>query len=262
MLRGEIGHEVARGSGDEGQTGQRTRSADAQALREATREPTRPPPSPRASSMDEVLYTATRLADVVWIPPRTVLVLERRTNAAGGRLAYDARALCAIAHAAGDARRARGERWTFGPLEARWRPSTHGAQGQPPLWQLRVSVPDDVQESEVSAAVDAVLGATRDRDAAAADVAQRIRLERLDQTAAGRVLHVGPHERETESVDRVRRALAGAGLDGAGGYVAVHLNDATRAPVTQLETVLLVETGGRERDEAAGAGASLRRGIG
>jgi hypothetical protein len=233
-----------------------TKPAAKAASKAATRAPAKPravragasaPKKPAAAAMPmpEALLDATVEPDLVDVPARTVLEIEG--GGAPGDAAFQA-ALAAVYGATYTLKFARkfAGRDTFrvGALEGRWTAETTQTHGRPPpstwRWQLRLGVPDDVEEAELEATI---LAATTKKGGklAGSAAAKHVHLRRLPAARLGRVLHVGPYADEPASFARLDARLAREGLAPGRAHLEVYLGDPRRVAPAKLRTVLLRE---------------------
>ncbi len=208
-------------------------------------------PTPMPMPMPAMLLDATSEPDVVDVPARSVLEIEGA--GAPGDAAFQAAlgAVYGVTYTVKFARKFAG-RPTFrvGALEGRWTAETTQAHGRPPpstwRWQVRLSVPDDVDDGEVEATIAAVIekAGKRGGKLEASAEAKRVRLRRLPATRLGRVLHVGPYADEPATFARLEARLAREGLTPGRAHLEVYLGDPRRVAPAKLRTVLLRELEG------------------
>jgi hypothetical protein len=186
---------------------------------------------------------ATRTADLVHLPARTVLSLDGAGPVDGPGFRGAADALLWLARAMNRARTLAGRApFRIGPLEARWWIDRHA----PPLlrglwlWRLRVAVPDDVRDAELAAAVVASAGRSHPRGTSDGQ-ARRVVIEHLPGGIYGRVLYAGPRVDDPVSLDRIRGALARERFGSASDHIEVYLRDPRRSSSEAAERVLLLE---------------------
>ncbi len=200
----------------------------------AAKKPTQPVP--------DALLDATRIADVVRVPARTVIAIEGAGPPEKAAFQRGVAAIYAVGFTLKFARKSKGRDFRVGPLEARW-----WAEPPPPTltlaprdtwrWQLRLGVPDSVTLDEVTEAADAVA-----KKRSGFDEVQLVRRLFIAAEMMGRILHVGPYSREGRSLDAAREAVRDAGLTPVGPHVEVYLSDPRRTASERLRTVLLLET--------------------
>lgn len=196
------------------------------------------PPLP----MPEVLLAATPTPEVVAVPARTALALDGAGPPDGPAFPRAIGALYGAAYGLKFARKARGADFKIGPLEGLW--WAEGMEGtlQAPReawrWRLRIAVPRDVSETELSAVVEAATTRKGGR-LEGSEEARRVALERIPTARVARILHVGPYADEPASFARVDQAIREAGLRRARPHVEIYLSDPRRTRPEKLRTILL-----------------------
>jgi hypothetical protein len=127
--------------------------------------------------------------------------------------------------------------YTVCKLEAQW---WHGDgspdfQNAPPdqwRWKLLIRTPEFVGASALSSA------AGKLRSKGKGDRVEDVTLESLAEGKCVQMLHVGPYEREGETVEIMHRFAEGQGYTFGGLHHEVYLSDPRRVPPERLKTVL------------------------
>ena len=101
-------------------------------------------------------------------------------------------------------------------------------------WKLMIRTPDFVTTKDVT---DAVAALTKRGKGEEAD---RVRLESLAEGQCAQMLHVGPYEREGETIDTMKAFAASKGLAFHGRHHEIYLSDPRRVPPERLKTILRV----------------------
>ena len=127
--------------------------------------------------------------------------------------------------------------FTVGPLEGLWRaddPSAFTARDkQSWQWTMMISQPDWITEDMVRSAVDA---AARKKANAAIG---KVRLHTFTEGKCVQILHIGPYDDETATLDRLHnRYLPDNGLTFNGDHHEIYLSDARRTAPAKLRTIL------------------------
>ena len=202
-------------------------------------------PAKPVSPTPPALLKARKTPDLVEVPARKVL---SRTGSGGPEEAAfsDAvGALYGVAYTLKFARKKAGLPINkVGALEGEW-----SAEGQDlPLhgvparetwrWQVRLAVPDDTTEAEVTAAIEAVTTKKRGK-LFDSEEARQVRLEALTPARFARILHVGPFADEPASFARINTLLEARGLRRELWHVEVYLSDPSRTPQARMKTALL-----------------------
>ena len=99
-------------------------------------------------------------------------------------------------------------------------------------WQLMIRTPEFVAETEVAEAAAKLIAKGKPADV------KQVKLETIDEGRCVQMLHVGPYEREGDTV-AVMGAFAGQhGLKFAGPHHEIYISDPRRMAPEKLKTVL------------------------
>lgn len=199
------------------------------------------PPLP----MPPALLGASLGPEVVDVPARTVVAIDGAGPPDAPDFGRSIGAIYGAAYGLKFARKKGGTTFKVGPLEGRW--WAEGAAEDLLLapreawrWCLRIAVPSDVSDEELSAVMVQAVSKKGGKLEGSAE-ATRVRVERLSPARLGRVLHVGPYADEPRSFARLDAAVRGAGLRPARSHLEVYLSDPRRTAPARLRTVLLRE---------------------
>lgn len=99
-------------------------------------------------------------------------------------------------------------------------------------WTLMIRLPDQASGQELEAAVEA------GRAKLSQSFAAGLRIETFAEGYAAQLLHLGPYAAERPSIERLREAIAMAGLTPAGRHHEIYLGDPRRAAPGKLRTIL------------------------
>ncbi len=99
-------------------------------------------------------------------------------------------------------------------------------------WQLLIRTPEFVSQADLNAAVAALRKRGKEGDAAL------VRLERLDEGRVIQMLHVGPYDREGDTLAVMETFAAVHGLERAGVHHEIYISDPRRVPPEKLKTIL------------------------
>jgi hypothetical protein len=121
-------------------------------------------------------------------------------------------------------------------LEAQWwsdgeRDFT-AAPKQAWFWKLLIRTPAFVTQKEVEKAVAVLLKRGKGKEA------ERVRLESLSEGRCVQMLHVGPYEKEEETVASMKVFAASKGLSFNGRHHEIYLSDPRRVAPEKLKTIL------------------------
>jgi hypothetical protein len=99
-------------------------------------------------------------------------------------------------------------------------------------WRLLIRTPDFITQKDVETAV-AVL-----RKRGKGEGAARVRLESLSEGNCVQMLHIGPYEREQETIESMRAFVASKALSFQGRHHEIYLSDPRRVAPERLKTIL------------------------
>jgi hypothetical protein len=99
-------------------------------------------------------------------------------------------------------------------------------------WKLLIRTPDFVRENELEKAVTAIL--KRGKTASV----KELRLESFTEGRCVQMLHVGPYDREHETIDLMRAYAENRGLKFHGRHHEIYISDPRRVPPERLKTIL------------------------
>jgi hypothetical protein len=99
-------------------------------------------------------------------------------------------------------------------------------------WKLLIRTPDFVTQKEVDDAVAVLLKRDKGKEV------ERVRLESLSEGKCVQMLHVGPYEREHETIGFMKAFVASQGLSFQGRHHEIYLSDPRRVAPEKLKTIL------------------------
>jgi hypothetical protein len=106
------------------------------------------------------------------------------------------------------------------------------AEGDDLRWRFLIRTPDFVTQAELDAAVEKLL------EKGKSPSVREVRLVPLDEVTCVQMLHVGPYDRERETLDVMERFVAEQGLERNGPHHEVYLSDPRRVAPEKLRTIL------------------------
>ena len=119
-------------------------------------------------------------------------------------------------------------------LEAQW--FTDGEPAAIPKeawkWKLMMRTPDFVSQKDLKTAMGTLLKRGKSREI------EEVTLETIDEGVCVQMLHVGPYERESETIALMRRFAEANGLKLSGPHHEIYLSDPRRVPPERLKTIL------------------------
>lgn len=115
-------------------------------------------------------------------------------------------------------------------LEAQWF-DTDRPQGEW-RWRLLIRTPDFVGKSDLKSA------AAKLEKKGKGDHVEKVALEQISEGRCVQMLHVGPYEREGETVAAMEQFVTEQGLTFHGAHHEIYLSDPRRVPPERLKTLL------------------------
>ena len=99
-------------------------------------------------------------------------------------------------------------------------------------WKLLIRTPDFVGQSDRQQAVATLLKKGKPREV------EEVKLEKLNEGQCVQMLHVGPYDRESETIALMQAFAESRGLKFAGAHHEIYLSDPRRVPPERLKTIL------------------------
>jgi len=126
------------------------------------------------------------------------------------------------------------------PLEGLWWPGERaqagdlvtGADGGGWRWTLLIGLPDEADEAEVAAALEA------GRARLVEPFATALRVGTFAEGRAAQILHRGPYDAESPTIAALHAVIAAAGLTPRGAHHEIYLGDPRRSAPERLRTLL------------------------
>lgn len=187
----------------------------------------------RASDEAAECRASARSVGFLTIPPRRYLAIEGGEQPGGEAFRAAIGALFGAAYGVHFAMRRRGLDAPIGHLHGLYWTGEPGplpaddeaavAQLGPMRWRLLITLPDAATDEEIAAAVDRHI-------ASAAPAMPRPETLRWAEGRVAQTLHVGPYDAEQPSVDRLRAAIAAAGLRAVGCHHEIYLSGPRTRP--------------------------------
>lgn len=153
------------------------------------------------------------------------------------------RTLYPIAYTIHFALKRRGVHAPVSAIEALW----DIAPGTTPLavtWTALMSMPPEASDDEISAAIEDVW---RKKAPPAID---RVALVRFDEGLCAEIVHVGPYDAETPTIERLHAAIAAAGCTMRGRHHEIYVSDPRRTAASTLRTIIRQPVDDAERPRA------------
>jgi hypothetical protein len=180
-------------------------------------------------------YVTPKTPVLLVIKPATYLAIDGRGEPGGARFAAAVGALYAVAFTIKMTRKFDGRQdYAIAKLEGFWH-LEEGDDGTPRdewRWTLVIRTPAFVTAAELRKAVATLIAKKKPADVKA------VRLETRKEGSCVQMLHVGPYDREAESIDKMRAFAGRKGLGLTGPHHEIYLSDPRRVPPERLKTIL------------------------
>ncbi len=182
-------------------------------------------------------YVAAKKPVLLNIGRATYLAITGHGAPGGPEFQARVGALYAMAYTVKMTRKFAGEQdYTIGSLESQWwtddgrcLPDTPPEQWR---WTLLIRSPDFVTRAELASAADTL------RKKAKAPEASEVRLETLAEGRCVQMLHVGPYDREGDTMAVMTAFAESNGLTLHGLHHEIYISDPRRVPAEKLKTIL------------------------
>lgn len=183
-------------------------------------------------------YVSPRKPVLLMVQPATYLAISGRGEPGGTVFTEKIGALYGVAFTIKMTRKFGGQQdYAVCKLEAQWW-SGNGKEEfwrEPKsewCWKLLIRTPDFVQKNELSQAVAALLEKGKSR------AVKEVKMESLAEGQCVQMLHVGPYEREGETVALMKAYAEENGKELHGLHHEIYLSDPRRVPAERLRTIL------------------------
>jgi hypothetical protein len=180
-------------------------------------------------------YLASRKPVLLGTKPAQYLAISGEGAPGGERFSACIGALYAVAFTIKMTRKFAGQQdYAVCKLEGQWHfdgdpaavPKVHWR------WKLLIRTPDFVKQADLKQAVSKLLEKGKPR------VVVEVQLEKIDEGQCVQMLHVGPYEREPETMSLMRVFAANQGFKFTGLHHEIYLSDPRRVPAERLKTIL------------------------
>ena len=99
-------------------------------------------------------------------------------------------------------------------------------------WKLLIRTPDFIKEADRQQAVGTLLKKRKSRDV------EEVKLETINEGQCVQMLHIGPYDREHETIALMRAFAEHKALKLVGPHHEIYLSDPRRTPPERLKTIL------------------------
>jgi hypothetical protein len=187
--------------------------------------------------LNKTEYAATRKPALVELKPASYLAISGQGAPGGEKFTASIGALYGMAFTIKMTRKFAGKQdYAVCKLEGQW--WGDGAQNfatllrEQWLWKLLIRPPDFIGEQDLRAAVAVLLKRGKGEDV------KRVRLESLAEGRCVQMLHVGPYDKECETIAVMKAFAEKQQLGFSGKHHEIYLSDPRRIPPERLKTIL------------------------
>jgi hypothetical protein len=99
-------------------------------------------------------------------------------------------------------------------------------------WSLMIRTPDFIEQNDLNVAVATILKRGKSTEV------KEVKLESISEGDCVQMLHVGPYDKEHESITLMQRFAEDRKLKPAGPHHEIYLSDPRRVPPQRLKTIL------------------------
>jgi hypothetical protein len=182
-------------------------------------------------------YAATRKPALVELKPAAYLAISGQGAPGGEQFAASIGALYAMAFTIKMTRKFAGKQdYAVCKLEGQWWTEPESDFANSPReqwrWKLLIRTPDFVGDTDLRQAVAVLLKRGKAEDV------KRVRLESLAEGQCVQMLHVGPYDREPETIAVMKAFAEKKQLKFSGRHHEIYLSDPRRVPPERLKTIL------------------------
>lgn len=180
-------------------------------------------------------YIAPRQPVLLTIKAAHYLAISGQGAPGGDEFSARIGALYAVAFTVKMTRKFAGlQDYTIGKLEAQYLfdGDPAGIPQEHWCWKLLIRTPDFIKAADLKKAVATLL--KRGKPAEVKDVV----LERITEGRCVQMLHVGPYDRECETIAKMQAFAESKGFQLAGPHHEIYISDPRRVPPERLKTIL------------------------
>ncbi|MHC4628405.1 MAG: GyrI-like domain-containing protein [Planctomycetota bacterium] len=183
-------------------------------------------------------YVASKKPQLVEIEAAKYLSVDGRGEPGGQEFVAKVGALYAMAYTVKMTRKFAGEQdYVICKLECQWwfdddRQDFANAPKEQWNWKLLIRTPDFVRDNELAEAVEKLLEKGKEPEV------RQVRLESLMEGLCVQILHVGPYNKEHETISKMEAFAGQQGLELCDRHHEIYLSDPRRVPPERLKTIL------------------------
>jgi hypothetical protein len=180
----------------------------------------------------KVEYAAPKKPVLVSIAPASHLTISGKGEPGGEAFTAAIGALYAVAFTIKMAKKFAGQDYAVCKLEALWPPEVFRLPRNEWTWKLLIRVPSFITERDRSAALNTL------RERGKEGQSERVQLESIEEGRCVQMLHIGPYDREAETIAAMMDFARGQGLKPHAAHHEVYLSDPRRVEPARLRTIL------------------------
>jgi hypothetical protein len=183
-------------------------------------------------------YIAPKQPKLVEIHEAKYLTINGRGEPAGEEFATKIGALYGVAYTTKMTRKFAGKQdYTICKLECKWwldgeRQDFSATDPKQWNWKFLIRTPDFVRDNELDTAVETLLKKGKEPEV------RHVKFESFAEDLCVQMLHVGPYEKEPETILLMQSFAQDQGLEFHGRHHEIYISDPRRVPPERLKTIL------------------------
>jgi hypothetical protein len=176
-------------------------------------------------------YKAPKKPQLVETTPAFYLAIEGQGEPGGEDFTSKIGAMYGMAFTVKMTRKSEGKGdYAICKLEACWQFESDNQKDW--RWVLMIRTPDMVEAADLAAA------ASKLEEKGKGDHVREVRLEKISEGRCVQMLHVGPYDKEVETVQNMEQFAREQGLEFHGEHHEIYISDPRRTPPERLKTIL------------------------
>jgi hypothetical protein len=182
-------------------------------------------------------YAQPKKPMLVDVKKGVYLTIDGKGEPGGSEFAAKVGALYSVAYTVKMTRKFDGRQdYVIAKLEAQWwseeGPDLESVPKDQWRWKLMIRTPEIVDRGELKRAAKTL------REKGKAAEADQVKLESICEKTCVQMLHVGPYDRECETISEMLQFAEQEGYRGHGRHHEIYLSDPRRVPPDRLRTIL------------------------
>lgn len=184
-------------------------------------------------------YATPKVPKLILVRPAKYLAISGKGVPGGGVFQEKAGALYSVAFTIKMKRKFAGKDYAVCKLEGLWggTSSSKDFLTRPKstwTWKLMIRTPDFITKRDLAGATKKLLEKGKPKEV------KEVKLEKLSEGRCCQVLHVGPYDKEPETVEKMKEFARKEGLSLEGPHHEIYLSDPRRVPPDRIRTILRV----------------------